>query len=72
MKQAFPQLKRWKTARYAAVLYKDVKILRPILHDQLTYIHSSGVTDTKASYIAGIETRGWDSKRFPPFGFMNG
>ena len=46
--------------RYAAMLYKDVKMLRSILHDQLTYVHSSGVTDTKASYIAGLETGVWD------------
>jgi hypothetical protein len=46
--------------RYAAMLYKDVKMLRSILHDQLTYVHSSGVTDTKASHIAGLETGVWD------------
>jgi hypothetical protein len=46
--------------RYAAMLYKDVKMLRSLLHDQLTYVHSSGVTDTKASYIAGIEAGTWD------------
>jgi hypothetical protein len=46
--------------RYAAMLYKDVKMLRSILHDQLTYVHSSGVTDTKASYIAGLEAGVWD------------
>jgi hypothetical protein len=46
--------------RYVAMLYKDVKMLRSLLHDQLTYVHSSGVTDTKASYIAGIEAGTWD------------
>ena len=45
---------------YAAMLYKDVKMLRSLLHDQLTYVHSSGTTDTKASYIAGLETGLWD------------
>jgi hypothetical protein len=48
--------------RYAAMLDKDVKMLRSILHDQLTYVHSSGVTDTKASYIAGLESGVWDYK----------
>jgi hypothetical protein len=48
--------------RYAAMLDKDVKMLRSILHDQLTYVHSRGVTDTKASYIAGLETGAWDYK----------
>ena len=46
--------------RYAVMLDKDVKILRPILHDQLTYVDSNGVTDTKASYIASLETWVWD------------
>jgi hypothetical protein len=46
--------------RYAAMLYKDVKMLRSLLHDQLTYVHSSGTTDTKASYIAGLEAGTWD------------
>jgi hypothetical protein len=48
--------------RYAAMLDKDVKMLRSILHDQLTYVHSSGITDTKASYIAGIESGVLDYK----------
>ena len=47
--------------RYAAMLDKDVKTLRSIFHDQLTHVHSSGVTDTKASYIAGLETGVWDT-----------
>jgi hypothetical protein len=46
--------------RHAAMLDKNVKILRSILHDPLTHVHSSGVTDTKASYIAGLETGVWD------------
>jgi Domain of unknown function (DUF4440) len=46
--------------RYAAMLYRDVKMLRSLLHDQLIYVHSSGATDTKASYIAGIETGSCD------------
>ena len=48
--------------RYAAMLDKEVKTLRFILHDQVTYVHSRGVTDTKASYIAGLETGVWDSR----------
>jgi hypothetical protein len=46
--------------RYAAMLYKDVKMLRSLLHDQLTYVHSRGTTDTKASYIAGLKAGTWD------------
>jgi hypothetical protein len=54
------KIETMEDCRYAAMLDKGVKILRSILHDQLTYVHSSGVTDTKASYIAGLETRVWD------------
>jgi hypothetical protein len=54
------KIETMEDCRYAATLDKDVKILRSILHDQLTYVHSSGVTDTKASYIAGLEAGTWD------------
>ena len=54
------KIETMEDCRYAAMLDKDVKILRSILHDQLTHVHSSGVTDTKASYIAGLETGLWD------------
>jgi hypothetical protein len=54
------KIETMEDCRYAAMLDKDVKILRSILHDQLTHVHSSGVTDTKASYIAGLETGVWD------------
>jgi len=54
------KIETMEDCRYAAMLDKDVKILRSILHDQLTYVHSSGTTDTKASYIAGLEAGTWD------------
>jgi ketosteroid isomerase-like protein len=49
--------------RYAAMLAKDVDALDRLLHDDLVYMHSSGVADTKASYIAGVRDRIWDYSR---------
>ena len=54
------KIETMEDCRYAAMLDKDVKTLRSIFHDQLTYVHSSGVRDTKTSYIAGLETGVWD------------
>jgi ketosteroid isomerase-like protein len=46
--------------RYAAMLAKDVAALERLLHPDLVYMHSSGVADSKASYIAGVRDRVWD------------
>jgi hypothetical protein len=48
--------------RYDAMLTADVATLERLLDDQLTYTHSSGVVDTKASYIAGVRDRLWEYK----------
>jgi hypothetical protein len=48
--------------RYAAMLAADVATLERLLDDQLTYTHSNGVVDTKASYIAGVREKLWEYK----------
>ena len=48
--------------RYAAMLAGDVAALEKLLDDALTYTHSSGVVDTKASYIAGVRDKVWEYK----------
>ena len=48
--------------RYAAMLAGDVATLERLLDDALTYTHSSGVVDTKASYIAGVRDKVWEYK----------
>lgn len=48
--------------RYAAMLAGDVATLEELLDDALTYTHSSGVVDTKASYIAGVRDKVWAYK----------
>lgn len=48
--------------RYAAMVAGDVATLEELLDDALTYTHSSGVVDTKASYIAGVRDKVWEYK----------
>lgn len=49
--------------RYAAMLGKDVAALERLLHSDLVYMHSSGVADSKASYIEGLGNGTWDYRR---------
>jgi hypothetical protein len=48
--------------RYRAMLGADLATLDRLLDDALTYTHSSGVVDTKASYMAGIRDKVWEYK----------
>ena len=42
--------------RWAAQTGKDWKTLDALLHDQLLYTHSSGVTDTKAVWMEAMKS----------------
>ncbi len=42
--------------RYAAMTGGDFGALEALLHDQLLYTHSSGVTDTKASWLESLKS----------------
>lgn len=46
--------------RYAAMLSKDTEALERLLHPDLVYMHSSGVADSKSSYIGGLRDGVWD------------
>ncbi len=46
--------------RYAAMVAKDVATLDELLDEKLIYMHSSGIADTKASYLEGLQTGVWD------------
>jgi ketosteroid isomerase-like protein len=48
------EIERLEDARYAAMIAGDAAILSAMLADGLVYTHSSGATDDKASYIAGV------------------
>ena len=48
--------------RYRAMLSADLATLDRLLDDTLTYTHSSGVIDTKTSYMAGVRDKVWEYK----------
>lgn len=58
--QAIEEIKQLEDARYAAMLGKDIPVLERLLDDRLIYMHSTGVADTKSSYIEGLRTGVWD------------
>jgi ketosteroid isomerase-like protein len=58
-----PDIQRLEDERYAAMLGKDVAALERLLHPDLVYMHSSGIADTKASYIAGVRDGVWTYHR---------
>jgi hypothetical protein len=41
--------------RFAAMIARDLAALDKLVHEQLLYTHSSGNTDTKASWLKTIE-----------------
>jgi ketosteroid isomerase-like protein len=42
--------------RYAAMTSRDFGALEALLHEQLLYTHSSGVTDTRASWLDAMKS----------------
>ena len=47
-----------ESQRIAAMVKKDIRTLDSLLAEDLTYTHSAGNTDTKASFLALIKDRG--------------
>ncbi|CAG4889841.1 nuclear transport factor 2 family protein [Paraburkholderia saeva] len=58
--QAVEAVRQLEDERYAAMLGKDIAVLDRLLDDKLVYMHSTGVADTKSSYIEGLRTGVWD------------
>jgi len=58
--EAIERIQQFEDARYAAMVNKDIETLDRLLDDKLIYMHSTGVADTKASYIDGLRTGVWD------------
>jgi ketosteroid isomerase-like protein len=56
------EILRLEDERYAAMLAKDVTALERLLDEQLVYVHSSGVADTRESYLRGLRET-WDYRR---------
>ena len=61
--EAVATIERLEDERYAAMLGKNAAVLRRLLHPDLVYMHSSGVADSKASYIEGLGNGAWDYRR---------
>ena len=51
---AIDELRRLESARYVAMTERDFDTLTRLFDDRLTYIHSSGVRDTKAGYLKAV------------------
>jgi hypothetical protein len=49
--------------RFRAMEAGDVEALGRLLHEKLTYTHSSGVVDTKQSYLDGVRGKLWDYRK---------
>lgn len=58
--RAIGQVQRLEDERYAAMVSKDIPTLERLLDDKLIYMHSTGVADSKSSYIEGLRTGVWD------------
>jgi Domain of unknown function (DUF4440) len=48
--------------RYAAMLAADVATLERLFDDELTYTHSSGAVDSKATYVAAVRDKVFEYK----------
>ena len=53
-------IRRLDDERYAAMLAGDAATLDRLLDPELRYTHSSGVVDSKASYIEGVRAKRWE------------
>ena len=55
-------LAKLEDERRAAMLGSDTEALDRLLHDELAYVHSTGGTDTKDSYIGALKAGTFDYK----------
>jgi hypothetical protein len=54
-----------ETKRIAAMVRRDIAALAPVLADDLSYSHSSGRTDTKASFLELVRSGHYLDIDFP-------
>lgn len=50
------ELEKCEDRRYKAMIERDLSSLADLLNDDLLYTHSSAKTDTKAQYLASLES----------------
>jgi hypothetical protein len=58
--QEMELIQQLEDVRYVAMVDKDVHKLDGLLDDELIYVHSTGVADTKSSYVDGLRNGAWD------------
>ncbi|MCE4546074.1 MULTISPECIES: nuclear transport factor 2 family protein [unclassified Caballeronia] len=56
-------IRKLEDERYEAMLTKDIPTLARLLDEGLVYVHSSGVTDSKESYLNGLASGLWDYRQ---------
>jgi ketosteroid isomerase-like protein len=54
------EIRQFEEQRYAAMLAGDTAVLDKLLDPELVYTHSSGVADSKVSYIEGVRSKIWE------------
>jgi len=59
---AIAEIRAAEESRYAAMLALDAGKLEALFDDDMTYMHSSGVTDSKKSYLEGVRNKTWEYK----------
>ncbi|RME93188.1 MAG: nuclear transport factor 2 family protein [Bacteroidetes bacterium] len=53
-------------ARFTAQIEEDVDALAELLHEDLYYLHSNGLAESKADFIASVRTGKIDYQRMTP------
>ena len=56
-------IRKLEDRRYAAMCQGDAAALEALLADSLVYTHSTGVADSKASYLAGVRAKKWQYRK---------
>lgn len=63
MSDDVPSVLAAEDRRYQAMINSDLTTLDAVLHDRLSYAHSSGARDTKAEYLEKVRSGYYDYLR---------
>ncbi|MFQ4144512.1 nuclear transport factor 2 family protein [Chlorogloeopsis sp. ULAP02] len=56
--QPVQEVEQLEERRYQAMLAQDITLLEHLLSEDLSYVHSTGLVDSKASYITFVRSGG--------------
>lgn len=54
------QITALEDERYQAMLERNFEVLERLFHAQMYYLHSSGGSDTKESYLKSLRAKAWE------------